>query len=54
MGVIRVITFSFSTLDALLVLYLILVAAEFECASIVWPCVMFKDGTELKRIERSS
>jgi len=50
LGLIRIITYPFSSVDSLLILYLTLVRPKLECASNVWSSTM---STEAKQLERN-
>jgi hypothetical protein len=52
LGLIRTITYSFSTLDSLLILYLIRVRPRIEYASTVWNSIAATDAKKLERIQR--
>jgi hypothetical protein len=53
LGLIRTITYSFSTLDSLLILYLTLVRPRLEHASTVWKSITSTNAKQLERILRN-
>jgi hypothetical protein len=53
LGLIRTVTYSFTTLDSLLTLYLPPVRPKLEYASIVWNCITATDAEKPERIQRS-
>jgi hypothetical protein len=51
-GLIRSITYSFSSLECLYVLYLTLVRPRLVCASVVWNSITSTDANKLERIQQ--
>jgi hypothetical protein len=52
LGLIHSITFSFSSLDCLFVLYFVLVRPRLQYASVVWNSIMSSDSKQLERIQQ--
>jgi hypothetical protein len=52
LGLIRTLTFSFSTVDTLLVLNFALVRSKLEYASVAWNSVTITDSNKLERVPR--
>jgi hypothetical protein len=53
LGLIRTHSFSFSTLDSLLVLFFVLVRSKLEYASIAWNSVTITDSNKLERVQKN-
>jgi hypothetical protein len=52
LGLIRTLTFNFSTLGSLLILFFALVGSKLEYASVAWNSVTATDSNELERVQR--
>jgi hypothetical protein len=52
LGLIRTLTFSFSTIDGLLILYFVLFRSKLEYASVAWNSVTITDSNKLERVQR--
>jgi hypothetical protein len=52
LGLIRFITYSFSSLDSLVVLYIALIRYKLEYASVVWNKLTLTDSNKIENIQR--
>jgi hypothetical protein len=53
-GLIRSVTFNYSTLVCMLILYFALIRSKVEYASVVWNSITSTDGNKLERIQQST
>jgi hypothetical protein len=53
LGLIRTLTFSFSTLDSLLILFFASVISKLEYASVAWNSVTVTDSNKLERVQKT-